>query len=508
MSTEPAAVPVEAPQQRLHPMSWLFELVSSLRQFIVPLVALLFFGQSNDYEWWPLAGVGVLAIVSVVHYFTYRYRIEARSLVVRSGLLQRHLREIPFARIQNVALHQSVLHRLFDVAEVRLESAGGIKPEAQMKVLKLEDALALEALVRRRGAAPAAASVAADGDATPAAVAEPDAVTLLELPPGEVLRLGLVSNRGLLVLGGGFAAMSQFDNKLFGNLMEYWGQSLFGWAESHHFDAGDYVLAAGSLVVAFLALMRALSVLIALLQYFGFRLVEQGRRLTTERGLLSRLRTSVPRRRIQAWTLEEGLVHRLLRRRSLHVDTATGNGEGGQQRGFRDLAPIAAPDACDALVRHMLPRATWPMPRWSPVHRLAWLRLATGGIAVSLVAATLLCLRFGAWGLLALAWIPWSVFVARRHAARAGFARDAELVAWRAGWWSRHWRFAEIGKLQVLRLSRSPLDRLYGMATLHLDTAGAGAFGPPLRMHYLAEADARALHRSLGAEVARRKLRW
>jgi hypothetical protein len=29
-----------------------------------------------------------------------------------------------------------------------------------------------------------------------------------------------------------------------------------------------------------------------------------------------------------------------------------------------------------------------------------------------------------------------------------------------------------------------------------------------LRMHYLAEADARALHRSLGAEVARRKLRW
>jgi putative membrane protein len=251
-----------------------------------------------------------------------------------------------------------------------------------------------------------------------------------------------------------------------------------------------------------------LSVLIALLQYFGFRLVEQGRRLTTERGLLSRLRTSVPRRRIQAWTLEESLVHRLLRRRSLHVDTATGNGEGGQQRGFRDLAPIAAPDACDALVRHLLPRATWPMAQWSAVHRLAWVRLATGGVVLSLLAATLLYARFGAWGLPVLAWIPWSMFVARRHAARAGFARDAELVAWRAGWWSRHWRFAEIGKLQVLRLSRSPLDRLYGMATLHLDTAGAGAFGPPLRMRYLAVADARALYRELGAEVARRKLRW
>ena len=507
MSTEPVAAPIEAPQQRLHPMSWLFELVASLRQFVVPLVALLFFGRSNDYEWWALIGVGVLAIGSVVHYFTYRYRVEERSLVVRSGLFQRHLREIPFARIQNVALHQTVLHRLFGVAEVRLESAGGIKPEAQMKVLRLDDAMELEALVRRRGAPPAVAGGELAGDQV-AGVAEASARTLLEMPPGEVLRLGLVSNRGLLVLGGGFAAMSQFDSQLLGNLMEYWGESLFGWAESHHFDIGDYLLAAGSLVVAFLALMRALSVLIALLQYFGFRLVEQGRRLTMERGLLTRLRSSVPRRRIQAWTLEEGLVHRLLRRRSLHVDTATGNADGGQQRGFRDVAPIATPDACDGLIRHLLPRATWPMPAWAPVHRLAWLRLASGGILFSLVATTLLWLRFDAWGLLALGWLPWSVFVARRHAERAGFARDPELVAWRAGWWSRHWRFAEVDKLQALRLSRSPLDRLYGMATLHLDTAGAGAFGPPLRMTYLAEADARALYRSLGAEVARRKLRW
>lgn len=510
MPTESAA-PATAPEQRLHPMSWLFELVASLRQFIVPLVALLFFGRGggNTYELWALVGVAVLAVGSVVHYFTYRYRVEERSLVVRSGLLQRHLREIPFARIQNVALHQTLLHRLFGVAEVRLESAGGHKPEAQMKVLRLDDAMALEALVRRRGSAQGAQSGTADAaGAGVAAAPMATARTLLELPVGEVLRLGLVSNRGMLLLGGALAASTQFDSRLVGNLMEYWGQALFGWAESHDFALGDYLLAAATLVVAFMALMRVLSVLLALLQFFGFRLVEEGRRLTAERGLLSRLRTSVPRRRIQAWTLEEGVVHRLLGRRSLHVDTATGTGEGGEQRGLRELAPIATADACDGLVRHLLPRAQWPLHAWSPVHRLAWVRLATGGVLVALLAALLLSLRFGAWGLLGLAWIPWSVFAARRHAARAGFACDEELVAWRAGWWSRHWRFAEIGKLQALRLSRSPVDRLYGMATLHLDTAGAGAFGPPLRMHYLREEDARSLHRSLGAEVARRKLRW
>ena len=59
-------------------------------------------------------------------------------------VLARNRREIPFARIHNVTVHQNVLHRLFGVAELRLESAGGVRPEAEMRVLKLDQALALQ----------------------------------------------------------------------------------------------------------------------------------------------------------------------------------------------------------------------------------------------------------------------------------------------------------------------------------------------------------------------------
>ena len=137
------------PERRLHPWSWLFVLVQQLKQFLLPLIVLLVFGRGDRNELWGLIAVGVLALISVWQYFTYRYRIEADSLVVRSGLFERSLRQIPFARIHNVALHQTLLHRLFDVAEVRLESAGGRKPEAEMRVLRLSEATALEALVRR-----------------------------------------------------------------------------------------------------------------------------------------------------------------------------------------------------------------------------------------------------------------------------------------------------------------------------------------------------------------------
>ena len=494
-----AATAIDAsPERRLHPWSWLFVLLQQLRQFVVPLAAAFFFGGDRN-ELWPLIGVGVLAVTSLLQYFTYRYRVGDDRLSIRSGWLHRSRREIPFARIHNVAVQQTLLHRLFGVAELRLESAGGQKPEAQMRVLRLDDALALERLIRHRGADATAqlADGAADGD------------VLLALPTPEVLRLGLISNRGVLLLGGAAAALSQVSPRLLPKLFESWGEALFGWAGSHHFGWTQYALAAASLALAFVLLLRVLSIASALLQYHGFRLIEHGRRLTVERGLLARLRTSASRRRLQAWTLHEGVLHRWFGRRSLQVDSAAGAQGEHAQRTLREIAPIATPQACDALIEHLLPRgAGWSALSWQPLDTRAWWRLALPGAVLPVALAAVLAWRFGAWGALVLTWLPWSAFIAHRHLRHAGYALGDTLVAVREGWWSRHWRFAEIDKLQALRLSRSPLDRRCGTATLWLDTAGAAPFSPPLRIRFLPEAAAQALHAQLAHVLARRPLRW
>ncbi|HEY1139214.1 MAG TPA: PH domain-containing protein [Lysobacter sp.] len=499
--TEPAApdasgnVDAAQAEHRLHPMSWLFVLLQQLRQFVVPLIAAFFFGGDRN-ELWPLIGVGVLAVVAVWRYFTYRYGFTGEALVVRSGLFERSVRVIPFGRIHNVALQQSLLHRMFDVAEVRLESAGGQKPEAEMRVLKLSDALALEALVRRRGASIEAASPATDSS------------ELLFLPVGEIVRLGLVSNRGLIVAGAAIGGLSQMSPRLLPNFVDRWAEWLLGWA-SHNGaqQPGHYAIAGVTLVLLVIALLRLFSILLALLQYYGFRLSETGRRLTVERGLLARWRTSASRRRIQAWTLREGVMHRLLRRRSLDIDTAVAE-QHNQERALRELAPVASPDACDALIAHVLPRSGWPQLEWKPLSVRAWWRLMLPAVFVSLLFASIATWWLGTWGLIALLLIPSNAYVARRHARTAGYAADGELIAVREGWWRRHWRFAEIDKLQALHLTRNPLDRRCGTATLWLDTAGASAMAPPLRIRFLPETEARALCERLSATLARRVLRW
>ncbi|WP_407352975.1 PH domain-containing protein [Luteimonas sp. R10] len=489
-------------ERRLHPLSWLFVLIAQLKQFLVPLVALLLFGgRGNGYQMVPaMIAVAAIALLSLWRYFTYRYRIGSDSLFVRSGLFERSLRQVPFSRIHDVAVHQSLLHRMFEVAEVRLESASGNKPEARMQVLRLDEALALERLVRRRG------GTAAATDGVAADAAEGD--LLLALPTSEVVRLGLVSNRGMVVVAGAFALSWQvLPDRMAGDAFARLAREAFGYAGGLGGDWFGRGVAIAALVLLALALVRLLSVALALVQYHGFRLEQHGRRLTVGRGLLTRRRNSVPRRRIQAWTLREGVLHRLLRRRSLGIDTAVVE-QGNEERGLSELAPIATPETCDELVRHLLPQAAWPPPGWRPLHPRAWWRLALGGTAFALLLAAALAWHFGPWGLLGLLWIPWSAFVARQHARRAGYAFDDQLVAVREGWWSRHWRFAELDKLQALQLRQSPLDRRFGMASLWLDSAGAGTLAPPLRIRYLPEGDARALLARIGSEIAKRRLRW
>jgi putative membrane protein len=202
------------------------------------------------------------------------------------------------------------------------------------------------------------------------------------------------------------------------------------------------------------------------------------------------------------------VAHRWLRRRSLQVDSAAGGTPEGPQRTLRELAPIATPEACDALIAHLLPDAEWGALEWQPLHPRAWRRLCLRGVLVAPALAAGLTWYFGTPGLLALLWIPWSVLAARQHARHAGYALGTRLVAVRGGWWSRHWRFAEIDKLQALRLSQSPLDRRHGMATLWLDTAGASPFAPPLAVRYVPEAQARRLFDTLSRTLARRRLHW
>lgn len=498
--TMPSEPLVGSLERRLHPLSWLFVLLASLREFAVPLLAALVFGSRSESPWEliGLIGGGLLAVNAVVVYFSYRFRIDHDELMIRSGVLQRQLRHIPFRRIHNVTVHQGLLHRLLGVAEVKLESAGGVTPEAHMRVLRLSDAQALEALVRRRGAS-------ADG----AQIESIDSPPLLALDTAELVRLGLISNRGMVLVAAIIGVLAQSGSNVLSNLVERASAPVIGWFASTQMGLLSWIVGGLMVFLMLAAALRLLSVLLAIARFHGFTLQQEEDRLRVDAGLLTRIRANAPLRRIQAWHRHESLLHRWFGRQSLNVDTAT-TVAVNQTSSLRELVPLARPERIDSLLADWLPDTDWQRLRWHPIHPRAWRRMLKLPVFITLAASVALSLRFGPMAFWLLLSLPWWLVRARKLAHGLRYSVDPQLVAIRSGWLGRHWRFAEIGKLQGIRLTHSPFDRRTGMATLWLDTAGASGnpMAPALRIPYLPEAEARQLLTELSQRIAATRLRW
>jgi putative membrane protein len=491
---------------RLHPLSWLFILLQQLKSFALPIGVLLVSGRGEQSTWelWGLAGAGVLALVSVWRYFTFRYGFAERALVIRSGLLERNLRVIPFDRVQNVTLHQTLLHRLARVAEVRLESAagghGGIgRAEAQMQVLPLAEAHTLEATVRGTGL------LASGVEAGAAPPPDTEATRWLHLPTAELVRLGLISNRGMLVVAGAFWVLTQAGEGVMdavSNAAFETGKRSVALAEG--WQPGPLAWATGALLmlVVLFAAVRLLSVGLAIIQFHDFQLWSGPRELRVERGLLNRVRTHLPKRRIQAYSLSESFLHRRFRRQSLRVDRASSD-VANEAQSVRDLVPVATPASMDAILAALLPGAAWPPQLWRPLHAQAWWRVfALPALLLVLVTVPLVAWH-GPLALWLLAALPVMLLRAHLWARYSAWSLEDGVIAFRQGWLDRQWRFVETAKVHGVSLHESPFDRRHGMASVLVDTLGTSPLVPSLRVPYLPAVEARLLAEALRAAMPR-----
>jgi membrane protein YdbS with pleckstrin-like domain len=190
--------------RQLHPSSMIFTAWKSGMQFLPALVFALLAGNTFLIGAQFFGAIAVL--IALAHAFAYqalyRYQLGNDELVVREGVLSRTVRHVPYHRIQNVNLVQNLLHRALGVYRVQLESASGDKPEAVMPALS---AAAVEELQARVDAVRAPAGETEDVD---------DGTPILSLGPGELVRIGLVSWRGLVVAGAIAGFFFQFGDQL------------------------------------------------------------------------------------------------------------------------------------------------------------------------------------------------------------------------------------------------------------------------------------------------------
>jgi putative membrane protein len=477
------------PQLRLHRLSWLFALVRSLRQMFLPLVALVFVGARDEASAAFAMVLPIVVAIPIAHalwrQWTFRYGFGPRGLVIHDGVFFRNVRQIEYARIENIDTERGLLHRLLEVADVNVQTSTGGKDEARISVL---DLAAVQEMRER--------IFAGERQAMPAGSA---AETLLRLPVSELVRYGLIDNRGMIIVAAAGGVLYEFG------LFDLNREVIFAWLDASPLGAVAalgpvlQVLFGLAAVVGALLAVRILSVLLAIVTLFDFTLAREGADLRIRHGLLTRIALTVRTPRIQAVHQTRTLLHRWFDRTSLSVDlTGDRAGEAEQQNAkarTRWLAPVCRTDEALELTAAALPGVDLTAaPEWRRLARGARGRIFRRSAvvyALVTVAPAIWYTRAGAVVVL-LAGLPLAWLHAHLYVKHTAWALTRDVLLFRYGWLTRRLAIAPRNRVQSVALQSTPFDRRWRMASVLVDTAGA-TLGRHIRVRYLDEDAAREL---------------
>jgi len=531
-TTSPLPATAESDQDKyLHPISLVFSLIGQIKSNLIPAIFGVLGAANGNVFYISLALIFLIPsiAIAVIRYFTVRYRIFNGELVVNEGLFFRRTRTVPVERIQNIDLVQGVLHRIFNVAEVRVETASGTKPEAVLSVLSLSQVQLLRrnvfqqksndlhnnasnpATIRPLESAasnpashpsykpqryPSVASLENDG----AQACSLEDSTILKIPLSWLAKAGFASNRGLIMVGVLLGLYFQFDRR---QEHEYDFSFLSQWLPDL---SNPFVMTAAVIAACLLGLllMRVLGVAWYILRFFGYRLSLSGEDFKISCGLFTKVSATVPRKRIQFISIHSNFVSRLLGLCSIRIETAGGASSENEsatttvsKRWFIPVIPAA--DVTE-MIGTLRPGLQWTPDQydWQPLSPKAGRRMVRIAILVSLLLAPLGYYFFGIWGCsVTLPALPILVAYAVKKSRAVKFARTAFGVVYRSGILTHKISLTFYEKIQATSITQTPFDRRWAMATLSVDTVAAGPADHEIEIKYLDAELARSAQRQI-----------
>jgi putative membrane protein len=394
-----------------------------------------------------LAGFVVALGYQLVYYQRFDYVLTGDSLDISSGVVSRRNREIPVGRIQNVDISRNVVQRLFDIAVINLETAGGSSTEASLKCVSETEATRLQEEIGRlkRGAA-----------AEDPAESRREREELFAITPKELVLRGVIGVDLRLL-----SIVTVLLPVIAPSLRERFADPLLGLA-----------LTAPLAAVLVVGATAAVSGVLAVTNYYGFRLSRSPGELHYERGLFQRFSGTIPLGKVQTLGVSENVIARRLGYASLAVETAGyAPGESGQQ----SAVPLAERGRVLDLATSV--ESFQPVEFERPPKR-ARQRYAVryGVVAVLVVLGTFAVDRFTS---LSFAWyVTAALLVAAPVAAHLkwanlGYDVQSEYVVLREGFWTKTTTVVPFYRVQTVLDSRTVFQRRRELATLVVDTAGS-----------------------------------
>jgi putative membrane protein len=435
-----------------------------------------------------LAAVAVAVLLGIgyefLYYRRYEYELTADTLDIASGVVSRRVREIPLRRIQNVDVSQNAIHRLLDVATLRIETAGGSTTEATLRYVGRRQAEQLQDALSERSDHLAGVGDREGVVETGELLFELDRIELaltsaLSIDPG-VSAIGSV----VALVAEGFLPRSGIDATRPIETMRGLGPI-------------EIVLGvSGILLVAWL-----FSVAVVFNRYAGFKLRRVEDELRYERGFLGSYTGTIPLEKVQTLSVTENPLKRRIGYATLSIETA-GYAPGQSRSGAQTAVPLARLDRVFDLATEIdgvsIDGGDFRRPpRRARQRYLVRYTLVVGVLGAIAYAVNLATGWLGRWSLvlLGILFVPVGAHLAWIN---RGYVEAEDHFVTRAGFWRRQTRIVPYRRIQTIVDRRTIFQRRRNLASVTADTASTSSLrGGDAVAIDVDEGDARRLRSTL-----------
>ena len=465
------------PFQRLHPLSIILKSLSMLGRNIIAIIVLHFSLFDQNMAYTLLAALALIALVvgvTALIWSRFTYQVTAREIRIKSGLLHRNNRSIPFDRIQDVSLEQKLVSRLLGLATVALETGSGGGEDGQLDALARSDAENLRDTIRDYKAGLSVSEALTDDRPVTA-----DAPPLFAMDNRRIFIAGLFNFSFVLLAILGALAQNLdfllpdgfFDPRRWIDAMpeQQTINSLSSWVR-----IGGALAAILSLItIGFVS-----GIVRTFVREYDFRLdrVDTGQPgFRRRRGLFTLTDMVMPIHRVQAAILQTGPVREYFGWYHLKFISLAGDGSGETDH---SAAPCASLAEIEPILAECAVSPVSPDLAFHPVHPAFWWRRAIK-IGLPLIGIALGAGYFVHGGLFATILLAVPVvlilFLNWRHHQ---YALNGSQLYVRSGWWRRKLTILLLRKVQSVDVSQSPLDHPLNLATVTIGIAGGSAIAP------------------------------
>lgn len=328
--------------RRQHPVLILFTVIRYLREMIIPIILLFVSGLKGDSpeRVFLTLGIGCIAFLvlcgwAIFSWYLNTFHIDQGELRIQSGVLIKNKRFIPRERIQTIHVSEGLLQRLFGVVKVEIETAGGqAKAEATMAAISRADAEELRAYITRQTKKKEPELKDEQG--------LQNKKQLQHVLSAKELLIAAATSGSIGIVFSFISAVTSQVNELLPDL------ELKKWLGSFTPDINSVLI----LIVALAMFSWLISIVGIMLKYANFTLTCTEDKIHITRGLLERREFTIPRKRIQAVRIVEGILRQPFGLASLVIVSA---GFGPEKGEATVLYPLVKKERVTAFLHEVVP---------------------------------------------------------------------------------------------------------------------------------------------------------